>query len=238
LVIFIADEPFYVSKKSFDYIGAYKHEKESDEGNEKSCKQLVTKIDDCEVDFCIIDFTRQFEKEYSDAFTIINSNTKNVFSDINKLLHESSHDFYCIIPSSFFPEYNFLLDLIVSYCEISNSGVIGIVSELRNVEHSYALCYEQDNKQVVMYSPIIKGLLFFSKYIIEAIGYFDSSENILGCEMEQYCMRSHLLGYNNYYVDNSVALYPKMKIYEYAKLNESINKMKEAKNFYVHLSTD
>jgi|688.fasta_scaffold125296_2 hypothetical protein len=235
LVIFIADDSLKASKISLENLNVINVTKEPLDDKDEG--EVVTQLGGYEVDFFILDLTKKLSKDFSSTYKIIETDSDSLYIEVNNLLSQSSLDLFCIIPSSFFVEKDFLFHLVISYLDVYNSGVIGIASELNCIEYSYALCNDEDFNKSIIYTDNVKGLLFFSRYILESIGFFDTSGSVKGDELSQYCFRSHLSGFNNYYIDNCVASYPKLIISDNTKVQNSLDKMRQSNNYYIHFST-
>jgi len=237
LVILIVENCFTEAKNSLNCLNVRKYQKEPLDNTEQG--EWVYRMDDCEVEFKILDTipNNEFYDYAKQEYDIKKCSKDKVYYYINKYINKSKLDFFCIIPSHFFATKNFLLDLLVYYFSVANSGVLGIKSDLSDVEYAPLVCNDIEFVENVMLSNQIRGLCFFSRTLLEAIGYFDVDKRLIDNEIEQYCLRSSLIGFNNYYIDNNVAIYfPKPKD-ECKYLQESITKMIERKNFYIDFST-
>lgn len=166
---------------------------------------------------------------------IVDLQFANDVNTINKLIHDSELNYFCIIPDNVFLSSFWLSDLVVAYNSVSlNSGVVGIINDFKDKEFSSVFCnYNDDFPSDVVLSDYIDGVMLFHRWAIDSIGYFDSSiKNYL----KHFCIRLNIFGANNFYISDKTSIYFQEEVDE-TDIESALNSMMN-NNCYIHFSTN
>lgn len=166
-------------------------------------------------------------------------------SVINHLLKKIDNKIVCIVPVNLLVSKDWLEDLIVSYTNCENPGVISIRTGNEKtlltplIHHSW-IGEDYFYNVWVSEGHSVEGLTFFKKSLIDTIGFFDENLNAPGFELSEFCLRLTALGYKNYYIRNQTCvkidleneiLFPKKTHEGSIVYKTEIEKMIKEKNF-------
>lgn len=170
---------------------------------------------------------------------------KSIAECYNFLLQTVYQENCVFFPVNSLVDYDWLEDLITSLNTIQNCGVACIRPIDTKIIYTPLLhnSFEQEDdylENVISTRDKINTIVAFKRSIIDEVGIFDAYLDSAGFEISEFCFRSKLNGYNNYYIrkqscypmqlDNEV-LFPKITKENVDKFKEAIDTMYKVKTF-------
>lgn len=165
-----------------------------------------------------------------------------VAKGFNKLLRKATGQYIALIDNDILLNKGWLKDLLYFNKQIKNSGISAIHCVLEKGEYNGNVFLPPNG--------IVYSTRFFNRAFLNNAGGFDETISIYGYEDSQYCIRSVVGGYMNYYIPNQSSIHlgedfssdnefrkfknEQLKI-NLPKFQESIRKVVDNRNYKIPL---
>jgi hypothetical protein len=156
------------------------------------------------------------------------------------ILNNITQEYVVFLPSNVIVNDNWLTELKHSYQCIENSGCVSIKSNTENLLLTSVLFKTTDNLEDEMKTVFVNktntfnDFIFFSKDRLKRVGGFETNNELLGMEINDFSFRFLNEGYFNYYLKynncirlklNDKILYPKITKSVTNNFKEKVNKI-------------
>lgn len=243
-IIFLAQESYNYAINSFEKLGVKLELEKSEIIIENQEPKYIKRIK-AEIELIVINCTAEnsidtYFKNIADV--ILQSNKDNLASLYSECLRIAKNDLICIVESGLFVGEDWLINLIYNYTEIENSGVIGIAEDITEMEILPLINKRDDYCYIInAVTKTVENFIFFDKKRLYLVGGFDQSIDLYKNETNQFALRTHAIGFINYYISNQTCVscntkdYKQIEKYKQSQenLNKSIKEMQIAKNYYI-----
>jgi GT2 family glycosyltransferase len=160
-----------------------------DRANYDNYELLV--CDNGSTDQRVISLVESFQPVY------FRQNPKNEgnYQMLNQLMLRADGDAFCVIDNDIMLPESWLFELVRLHEIIPDSGVSGIECVVKNGQEAVIA-----GQNVLQTAGAVFGLKFFSKALVDAIGYFCEDYGTYGLGDTDFGMRAQYAGYENYYL--------------------------------------
>ena len=140
-----------------------------------------------------------YKPVHSNIIKEVSNKKFSISKALNVGLSNFTEDFFIFVQSDMYVDREAILLFKELYSKIENVGVIGVTKHSGFNTFSKNISFPGTNVFKVLWAD---GIMFIPRMVFEQVGYFN--EDYLGDkESQEYCYRTHNLGFNNLFIQSS-----------------------------------